>query len=128
MIKFKSHPNIDKIIKKKRNKFGAIKCSHDGYKFDSIKEGDEYLRLRLRLQSGDISSLKIHPSYEIIINNMKICNVILDFEYFNNLTGYIEYIDVKGFDKITEKFRVTSESKLKRKLLEAKKQIKLKYV
>ena len=123
------HRFINKAIKgQKRNKFGAIKCSHDGYKFDSIKEGNEYLNLRLRLEGGDISGLEIHPKYPIFIKNKLVCNVILDFAYWDCLTHSMCYIDVKGYDKKTGKFRVTPESKLKRKLLEVYKDITVQYI
>lgn len=111
-----------------KNKYGAIKCSHDGYKFDSIKEGNTYLDLRLRLQGGDISGLKMHPKYTIEINDKKICNVILDFQYYDCLEKKMHYIDVKGYDKKKRKFIATPESRLKKKLLEAQNNIEVEYV
>ena len=126
----KEYFQIQKALKrqKKRSKFYAIKCSHDGYKFDSIKEGDEYLKLRLRKEGGDIGDLRIHPKYPILINDIKVCTVILDFEYYDNIEKITYYIDVKGFDRKTRKFRVTAESKLKKKILEAHNGIIVNYI
>jgi len=122
----KNHHFIKKATK--GNKYGAIKCSHDGYKFDSLKEGDEYLKLRLRLQGGDICGLIVHPKYPIVIHGKLVCTVILDFSYLDCLTGIVHYIDVKGFDKKTKKFRVTSDSRTKKNLLEAWKQLTVEYI
>ena len=122
----KNHHFIKKATK--GNKYGAIKCSHDGYRFDSLKEGDEYLKLRLRLQGGDICGLIVHPKYPIVIHGKLVCTVILDFSYLDCLTGIVHYIDVKGFDKKTKKFRVTSDSRTKKNLLEAWKQLTVEYI
>lgn len=127
MIRLKSHPCIDMALKK-RNKYGAVKCSYDGYTFDSMKEGKEYLRLRSMLQTGDISDLEVHPKYYIFVNSVQVCAVELDFVYHDRLKNKTCYIDIKGYNKKTRKFRVTPESKLKKKLLEAYKNIEVEYV
>ena len=129
MAYVKKHHFINKATK--RNKYNAVKCSHDGYTFDSIKEGDEYLKLRLRLNGGDIKGLQIHPKYPIVIKDKKICNVILDFEYYDCIEKKTYYIDVKAWDKkkkTKKKWRVTTESKLKKKMLEADKGIVVNYI
>lgn len=102
-----------------KNKFGAKKVSIDGITFDSIKESKEYLALQLELKNGDISNLFTHPRYPILINDIKICDVELDFEYFDRRVNKRRYIDVKAWDKKTAKYLVTNESKLKKKMIEA---------
>jgi hypothetical protein len=119
---------LERAIKK--SKYLAKKCVHDGHKFDSLKEGNEYLRLKGELQRGAITNLKLHPRYKIIINGQKICTVCLDFEYFDNKDGIVYYIDVKAWDKSKKaknKWRVTQESKLKKKMLEAQEGITVTY-
>lgn len=101
----------------RRNKFNAKKCERDGYIFDSLKEGREYDNLKTRLLAGEIRDLKIHPAYQIFINDQIVCKVEMDFEYYDNQINSIRYIDVKGLD--------TPISKLKRKMLEAQLSIRV---
>jgi len=114
--------------RKRRNKFNAVKASHDGYKFDSIKECNVYKEYAIELSLGYIKDLKVHPKYPIVINGIKVCNVLLDFEYFDNRINKIKFIDVKAFDMKTRKYLVTPASILKRKLIEAEYGIKVEYV
>ncbi len=112
----------------KRNKHGAIKKTVDGYKFDSKKEAEVYGKFKILQQAGKISNLDIHPSFVIFLNGRKICKVILDFMYYDLLEKRYKYIDVKGFDKKTSKFRVTRESAIKKKLVEAQEGIIVEYM
>lgn len=94
---------------KPKNKFGAKKRELDGIIFDSTAESRRYEVLKDRQDKGEISELKLQPTYEIVINEKVVCKVKLDFEYLEHATG--EYIteDVKGLD--------TAVSRLKRKLV-----------
>lgn len=94
-----------------RSKYGARKCKIDGYTFDSAKESREYMNLKIRQMAHEIRDLEIHPTYPIIINDKLVCNVELDFRYYDNREKKLRHIDVKGFP--------TDLSKLKKKLLEA---------
>ncbi len=96
---------------KKRNKFGAIKCTHDGLNFDSLAEGNYYLILRDRLKKQEIGDLQIHPFFHVQINGKKICKVVLDFSYYDNKLCKEVFVDVKGF--------ATRVSRLKKKMVEA---------
>lgn len=91
------------------NKYGAKKKVVDGIKFDSTAEANRYEALKARQEKGEISELTMQPSYKIVVNDVMICTVKLDFEYLYHATG--EYIteDVKGLD--------TPVSRLKRKLV-----------
>ncbi len=101
------------------NKYRAKKTTIDGVTFDSIKESKYYLGLKAEAARGEISNLIIHPKYPILINDIKVCDVELDFVYFDNRSGKQRYIDVKGWCKKKKKYLVTSESALKKKMVEA---------
>jgi hypothetical protein len=94
---------------KKKNKYGAIKTKVNGKTCDSMLEARHYNNLLLAEKQGSISELKFHPRYPIIINDIKICDVVLDFEYIQD--GQKKYVDSKGV--------YTSESKLRHKILQA---------
>lgn len=82
------------------NKYNARKVVIDNIKFDSQREGDRYLELKLLLRAGVISSLKDHPKYLIFNefkyrgNNIRPIYYIADFEYQENGETVVE--DVKG--------------------------------
>lgn len=108
-----------KLVKKtKSSKFNNVKSEIDGYKFDSKKESEFYGSLKIKKQAGLIKDFKMQVPYEIIINNIRIANYFLDFLVENN-DGTIEYIDIKGKDKKTNKFIKTGVFALKKRLVEA---------
>ena len=122
--------------KPKRNKYGAVKTTYNGVKYDSKKEAQFAQELDLRLKAGGIIRWCRQVKYPITVNDIKICDYKLDFKvvHSNPITvknkkhTYItlnEYIDIKAFDKKTGKFLVTPLSKLKMKLVEAQYGIKI---
>ncbi len=74
----------------KRSKYGAVKTSIDGHTFDSKKEADYYMELKLRLQAGDILGYCLQPIF-ILAPGLK---YKADFIVFNT-DGTAEIIDVK---------------------------------
>ena len=110
------------------NKHFAKKCTYDGYKFDSLKEGRVYNQLKLMKTSKCIKYLTPHPRYDIVFYGKKVCTAILDFEYYDIKERKKHYIDVKAFDKKKKKFLITPLSRLKKKLIEAQYKIKVDYV
>lgn len=104
----------------KRNKYNAVKMRVDGILFDSKGEAFLYGELKLRLAAKEILDLKIHPKYSIEINGTHVCNVELDFEYFDKLDNQVHFLDYKGKD--------TDMSKLRRKMIEAQYDIKVEIV
>lgn len=57
---------IDEYLKlTKRAKYGNEKVSEDDYTFDSIAELTRYRELKLLAQAGQITLLRVHPSYEL---------------------------------------------------------------
>ncbi len=94
----------------KRNKFGAVAQWLDGHYFKSKKELRRYTYLRHLQMGKEISELKVHPKYPIIINGIEVCDVELDFSY-KDKTGKFIIEDTKGLD--------LPMSKLKRLLVES---------
>lgn len=93
------------------NKYGAVKTAVDGITFDSKAEARRYQELKLLQKAEEINHLEIHPAYPIVLDNNKICDVVLDFSYYSFKRKQMVYEDVKGQDNAL--------SRLKRKLVEA---------
>ena len=77
------------------NKYRNIKTEIDGIVFDSRKEANRYAELKLLEKAKQIYTLKLQPSFPIVINGQKICTYKADFQYFENYKDVVE--DVKGF-------------------------------
>jgi len=93
-----------------RSKYNAIRTEVDGIIFASKKEASRYVYLKGQLTANEISDLELQPSYELHINDIKICRYIADFKY-KNKNGEEIIEDVKGF--LTPQFR------LKQKMMKA---------
>lgn len=63
------------------SKYGAKAVIADGIRFDSLDELHRYGELRTLQSAGLIKELKIHPPFEIKINDVHVCNYIPDFTY-----------------------------------------------
>jgi hypothetical protein len=115
------------VDKTKSSKFGNTKIEIDGHTFDSIKEGEFYGALKIKKNAGLIKDFKIQVKYDILVNNIHIAYYYLDFQIENN-DGSFEYIDIKGKDKKSNKFIKTGVFALKKRLVEAIYNIKIKMV
>jgi len=91
------------------NKYGAKRTTVDGIKFHSKGEAGRYSTLKILERGGGISCLELQPKYPIVINGVRVCNVILDFRYIQDDRLVVE--DFKGVD--------TAMSRLKRKMVKA---------
>lgn len=100
---------------KKRSKYGAVKTTVDGIRFDSKKEAKRYVELMDMQKMGMISDLQLQPSYPIVVNGIEVCEYRADFFFRRGETEYVE--DTKGFR--------TPVYKLKKKLVEAMHGIKI---
>ena len=80
---------------KKPHKYGAKRIVIDGIVFPSTKEGMRYTVLCLLLRAGEISDLKIQPSFVLEVNGKKIATYRGDFSYYDRL-GVYALEDVKG--------------------------------
>jgi len=91
------------------NKYRAIPTTIDGIIFASKREAARYAELKIMQKAWLITDLQLQPTYQIVINGIKVCKVKLDFSYSKNGALIVE--DVKGVD--------TPVSRLKRKLVKA---------
>lgn len=101
-----------------RSKYGAQKVTFDGIEFDSIKEGNRYLHLRMLRNAGYIRTLSLQVPFELNDGGTHSLKYIADFLYFRN--GVLVVEDAKGFR--------TKEYKKKRKLMKEVYNIEIKEV
>ena len=93
----------------KRSKYGAVKTTVDGIRFDSKKEAARYGVLKLLLRAGKITNLLRQPEFPITINGVKCGKYVADFSYVEGGKHVVE--DVKGMK--------TAVYKLKKRIVEA---------
>lgn len=82
----------------KRNKYCAIKTFVDGERFDSKKEAEYFLELRLLQKAGSVVSIDRQQKFSLDVNGIHICNYIADF-VITFIDGKKEVHDVKGYTK-----------------------------
>jgi hypothetical protein len=95
------------------NKYGAVKTTVDGIRFDSRREAERYIDLKYLVGLGEITDLKLQVEFEVI-PAMEICGrkyrptiYRADFTYYDNGKYIVE--DCKGMR--------TKEYAIKRKLM-----------
>ena len=93
-------------MKPSYNKYSNKKVLIDGITFHSKKEGKRYSELKVLLMTGEISDLKLQPSFPFVVNGQKICSYKADFSY--TYKNHVVVEDVKGF--------LTDVYKIKKKL------------
>ena len=92
--------DILEMLEGKQNKYKNKKITIDGHTFQSIKEGNHYCELKIRLRVGEITDLKLQPPFVICPavqwNGRRICakKYVADFQYKEN--GEVVVVDVKG--------------------------------
>ena len=105
------------MVRKYHNK----KVIYDGYTFDSIKEKNYYIKLKLLEKAGKIKELELQKEFELQpsykLNNKTIRKITYraDFTYKTADDDRLHVIDVKGSKKI-----ITEAFKIKKKLFEYK--------
>lgn len=93
-----------------KNKYHNKKVVYNGIKFDSKKERDRYIALKLCEKSGDIKNLELQPKF-LLLDTIHYKNktypktyYIADFKYFSNDEGKYIVEDIKS--PITAKDKV----------------------
>lgn len=105
------------------SKYHNKKVIYDGYTFDSIKEKNYYIKLKLLEKAGKIKELELQKEYELQpsfrLNNKTSRRITYkaDFKYISVEDDRIHIIDVKGFR--------TDVYRLKKKLFEYKYKIEI---
>ena len=97
-------------IRKKQNKYGAVKQTFKGRSYHSKKEAAYAQTLELRKLAGEITEIIPQYPLRLYVNGKKICNYFIDFCCILK-DGSKELIEVKGFQ--------TDVWRLKWKLTEA---------
>ena len=98
----KHFSDVKKMVQdeNKKSKYGAKKCEYEGIKFDSQKERDRYIELKLLEKGGAITNLQLQVPFVLQdsfeFNGKKILPIkyIADFTYWAN--GELVIEDVKG--------------------------------
>ena len=104
-------------------KYHNKKAKYDGYTFDSIREKNYYIKLKLLEKAGKIKELELQKEYELQpsykLNNKTSRKITYraDFTYKTTEDNKIHVIDVKGFR--------TDVYRLKKKLFEYKYKIEI---
>lgn len=94
------------------SKYKAVRTEVDGISFASRKEARRYGELKLMQDHDQIAGLTLQPRFPIVVNGVKICTYVADFQYFDTWNGNKVVIeDVKGVK--------TPIYNLKRKLMRA---------
>ena len=89
------HLFIEPVKVKKRSKYNNVKVEFDGYVFDSQKECNVYIALRMRITAGEIKDLKLQVPYSLNEGGAFSYTYISDFTYIEN--GILIVADAKGF-------------------------------
>lgn len=107
------------MVRKYHNK----KVEYDGYTFDSIREKNYYIKLKLLEKAGKIKELELQkeyelqPSYKLGNKTSRKITYRADFTYKSTEDDKLHVIDVKGFR--------TDVYRLKKKLFEYKYKIEI---
>lgn len=94
-----------------KSKYRNQKVEVDGIVFDSKREANRYLELKLLEKAGEISNLECQPKFDLVVNGMKVCTYYGDFRYKDERICKPVVEDVKGVR--------THEYIIKKKLLKA---------
>lgn len=104
-------------------KYHNKKVKYDGYTFDSIREKNYYIKLKLLEKAGKIKELELQKEFELQpsykLNNKTIRKITYraDFTYKTAEDDKLRVIDVKGYR--------TDVYRLKKKLFEYRYKIEI---
>lgn len=114
----KGQSDTTQPVTPKPSKYHNKRVTVDGITFDSKQEAARYAELKIMLRAGHIGRLRVHPTFEIAVDGVHICNYVADFAYMIDGNDVVE--DVKGVR--------TAVYTLKKKLIEALYGFKIKEV
>ena len=83
-------------VRIKRSKYGAVKQTVDGERFDSCREARRWQELRMLERIGEIGNLQRQPQYLITHEGVVVAVMTLDFRYTRCGTRAWVVEDVKG--------------------------------
>jgi len=82
---------------KRKNKYGAVKQTYNGFSYDSKFESEYAMELDWRLKAKDIKSWERQKTIELRVHDKKICTYKIDF-IIHHHDGTKEYVECKGFE------------------------------
>ena len=87
---------LGKVVKKRGNKFNAVKTTVGYDTFDSKREATEweYLLSLQRLQ--EVEHLERQKKFDLVVNGVKIASYKADFAFFDVIQRRYRVIDVKS--------------------------------
>lgn len=109
-----------KESKPKRNKYANTETEVDGIRFDSTKEANRYVKLKMMVKAGLIGMLQLQVDFELNPGGTHSLKYIADFVYIDQRTGDSIVEDAKGFR--------TKEYRKKKRLMKKIYQIEIKEV
>lgn len=78
------------------NKFGAKRTEFKGRMFDSRAEQQRAIQLEMLMMAGDVRNVEYQPSFDLVVNGVKVGRYVADFRYVDVATGRTVVEDVKG--------------------------------
>lgn len=94
----------DEKKKKKKAKYRNVACYADGFRFDSIKERNYFLNLKLLQESGAIHHFLRQTPFHL---STKVTYRIDFIIFHNDENRTVEYVDVKGYMTKTSKAKIS---------------------
>lgn len=103
---------------KGRTKYGNVKTLCCGITFDSKREADRFLQLRLLEKAGEITNLELQPRYVFVIDGRPVrirsngypsgrqAIYSADFRYVDKRKGRTVVEDVKSKATLTEAYKL----------------------
>lgn len=98
--------------KPKRSKYGNVKVTVDGIRFDSKREAAYYGELKIREKAGEVAGVVLQPPFKLLGPKGELMATYkADFAFWDNREDRFRVIDVKGVE--------TKEFRLKKKMMRA---------
>lgn len=88
-----------------KNKYGAVRQTVNGIKYDSKKEASKAMELEMMKKGGAIKDYQPHVRLSLDVNGSHICDYIIDF-VVEALDGSKEYLEIKSPVTITPAFKL----------------------
>lgn len=89
-----------KQTKFKKNKYGAVRQTYNGYSYHSKKEAEYAAHLDWRIKAGEVEKWERQHKISLDVNGKHIGNYFIDFKVYLS-DGSIEYHEVKGAETST---------------------------
>jgi len=100
---------ISAVTSKTPSKWRNVRTTLDGIHFASKREARRYAELKIELQAGELTDLKLQKRFALCVNGVHVCDYIADFVYRRHGVRVVE--DAKG--------KATDVYKIKRALMRA---------